>query len=155
MGGAVSRAPQESTGNSSVRGRHDTRATPGNKTRDSRPLRGTPSPKPLHQHPSQVPPAAQVKGRAHPQPSGHWEGQQEQHGTGRQSVSGGRRVTTSATGETTTKRKTDGEEARGGKRRREMDARAGKVTVDMEHGRGDLRGGGERGDHSHHWDQSK
>ena len=37
------------------------------------------------------------------------------------------------------KRKTDGEEARGGER----DARAGKVVVDTELGRGDI-GGGER-----------
>ena len=79
-------------------------------------MRRAPSPKPLHQHPSQVLPAAQVKGRARAQPSGHWDGQQEQHGTGRQSVSGGRRVITGATGEATTKRKTDGEEARGGER---------------------------------------
>ena len=48
--------------------------------------------------------------------------------------SGGRRVTTGATGGTTNKRKTDGEEARGG----EKDARAGKVAVDMELGRGNL-----------------
>ena len=41
---------------------------------------------------------------------------------------------------------------RGGKRRRERDARAGKVTVDTEHGRGNLGGGGERGDQSHQWD---
>ena len=35
---------------------------------------GAPSPKPLHQHPSQVLPAAQVGGEARPQPSaGHWE----------------------------------------------------------------------------------
>ena len=47
--------------------------------------------------------------------------------------------------------KTDGEEARGGER----DARAGKVNVEMELGRGNLGGGGERGDHSHQWDQSK
>ena len=46
---------------------------------------------------------------------------------------------------------TDREEARGGER----DARAGKVAVDMELGRGNLGGGGERGDHSHQWDQSK
>ena len=44
------------------RSRHATWATPGNKTRDSRPLRGAPSPSPLHPHPSQVPPAAQVGG---------------------------------------------------------------------------------------------
>ena len=55
-------------------------------------------------------------------------------------------MTTSATGGTTTKRNTDGEEARGGER----DARAGKVSVDMELGRGNLRGG-ERGDHNHQW----
>ena len=53
---------------------------------------------------------------------------------------GGRRVTTGATGGKTTKRKTDGEEARGGDR----DARAGKVAVDMELGRGNP-GGRERG----------
>ena len=49
-------------------------------------------------------------------------------------------MTTGATGGKTHKRKTDGEEARGGER----DARAGKVTGDMELGRGNL-GGGERG----------
>ena len=50
-------------------------------------------------------------------------------------------MTTGATGGKTTKRKTDGEEARGGER----DSRAGKVAVDMELGRGNLGGGGERG----------
>ena len=50
-------------------------------------------------------------------------------------------MTTGATGGTTTKRKTDGEEARGGERG--MHARA-KWDVDMELGQGDL-GGGERG----------
>ena len=90
--------------------------TPGNKTRDSRQCGGRRLLKPLHQHPSQVLSAAQVKGRARAQPSGHCDRQQEQHGTGRQSVSGGRRVTTSATGEATNNRKTDGEEARGGER---------------------------------------
>ena len=49
-------------------------------------------------------------------------------------------MTTGAPGGKTNKRKTDGEEARGGER----DARAGKVAVDMELGRGNLRGG-ERG----------
>ena len=49
-------------------------------------------------------------------------------------------MTTVATGETTTKRKTDGEKARGGERG--MHARA-KWDVDMELRRGDL-GGGER-----------
>ena len=55
--------------------------------RDSRPLRGAPSPKPLHQHPSQVLPAAQVGGE-HTQNHQRdtWKGQQEQLGTGRQSV---------------------------------------------------------------------
>ena len=52
---------------------------------------------------------------ARAQPSGHWDGQQEQHGTGRQ-FSGGRRVTTGATGEATNNSKTDREEARGGER---------------------------------------
>ena len=52
---------------------------------------------PLHPHPSQVPPAAQVGG-ASPQTLGHWKGHQGQHGTGRQSRAGGRRVTTGATG---------------------------------------------------------
>ena len=33
----------------------------------------------------------------------------------------------------------------GGKRRRERDARAGKVTDDTEHGRGNLWGGGREG----------
>ena len=55
--------------------------------------------------------------------------------------SGGRRATTGATEGKTTKRKTDGEEARGGER----DARAGKVVVDMELGRGNLGGGREGG----------
>ena len=50
-------------------------------------------------------------------------------------------------GGATTKRKTEKEEARGGERY----ARAGKVAVDMELGRGDLGGGREGGDHSHHW----
>ena len=54
--------------------------------------------------------------------------------------SGGRRVTTGATGGKSNKRKTDGEEARGG----EIDARAGKVARDMELGLRNLRGG-ERG----------
>ena len=53
---------------------------------------------------------------------------------------------------TTTKRKTDGEEARGGERG--MHARE-KWDVDMELGRGNLGGGRERGDHSHKWDQRK
>ena len=39
-GGAVSWAPHESRGNLGVRGRHDTRATPGNETRDSRNFAG-------------------------------------------------------------------------------------------------------------------
>ena len=121
--------------------RHDTRETTGDEPRDSRSVRGAPSPagtarierdlgrqrparypgdawqrdetrdsrqcrgrrllKPLHQHPSQVLPAAQVKGRARAQTPVHWEGQQEQHGTGRHPVSDGRRVTTGATGEAT------------------------------------------------------
>ena len=50
-------------------------------------------------------------------------------------------MTTSATGGTTTKRNTDGEEARG----RERDASAGKVAVDMELGRGNLGRGREGG----------
>ena len=41
---------------------------------------------------------------------------------------------------------TGGEEARG----RERDARAGKVTEDMDIGRGISGGGREGGDHSHH-----
>ena len=61
-------------------------------------------------------------------------------------------MTTGATGETTTKRKTDGEEARGGEGGTHVRA---KWDVDMELGRGNLGGGGERGDHSHQWDQSK
>ena len=56
-------------------------------------------------------------------------------------------MATGATGGATNKRKTDREEARGGER----DARAGKVAEDMELGRGNLGGGGERGDHSHKW----
>ena len=91
-------------------------ATSGNEARDSRQCGGRGLLKPLHQHPSQVLPVAQVKGRARARPSGHWDGQQEQHGTSRQSVSGGRRVTTGATGEATNNSKTDGEEARGGER---------------------------------------
>ena len=54
-------------------------------------------------------------------------------------------MTTGSTGGKTNKRKTDGEEARGGERY----ARAGNVAVDMEIGRGNFRRG-ERGDHSHH-----
>ena len=54
---------------------------------------------------------------------------------------GGRRVTTGATGETENKRKTDGEEARGGER----DARVGKLSGDMEFGRGNLGEGREGG----------
>ena len=54
---------------------------------------------------------------------------------------GGRRVTTGATGETANKRKTDGEEARG----RERDARVVKLYGDMEFGRGNLGGGREGG----------
>ena len=50
-------------------------------------------------------------------------------------------MTTGAPGGKTTKRKTDGEEARGGER----DARAGKVSGDMEIGRGNIGGGGEGG----------
>ena len=50
-------------------------------------------------------------------------------------------MTTGATGGTTTKRNTDGEEARGGER----DARAGKVAEDMELGWGNIWGGIEGG----------
>ena len=54
-------------------------------------------------------------------------------------------MTTGATGGTANKRKTDGEEARGGER----DARAGKLSGDMELGRGNLGrgnlGGGREG----------
>ena len=50
-------------------------------------------------------------------------------------------MTTGATGGKTHKRKTGGEEARGGER----DARAGKVAEDMELGRGNLGGGGRGG----------
>ena len=64
--------------------------------------------------------------------------------------SGGRRVTTGATGEATYNRKNG---RRGSKRRRERDARAGKVVVDTEHEQGNLGGGGERGDQSHQWDK--
>ena len=53
----------------------------------------------------------------------------------------GWRVTTGATGETANKRKTDGEEARGGER----DTRVGNFSGDMEFGWGDLRGGREEG----------
>ena len=63
------------------------RMTTRQETRDSRPLQGAPSPKPLHQHPSQVPPATQVREEhAHNHHRDTWKGQQEQHGTGRQSV---------------------------------------------------------------------
>ena len=86
MAPAASQFRADGGWNSGVRGRHDTWATPGNKTRDSRPLRGAPSPNPLHLHPSQVPPAAQVEGEhAHNHHQDTWKGQQEQHGTGRQS----------------------------------------------------------------------
>ena len=121
-------------------GRHDTRTTPGNETRDSRPLQGAPSPKPLHQHPSQVPPAAQVGGGT-PTTIGTLERTTGAAWHRPPVSSGGRRVTTGATGGTTTKRKTDGEEARGGER----DARAGKVAKYMERGRGYLGGGREGG----------
>ena len=47
----------------------------------------------------------------------------------------------------TNKQKTDREEAQGGER----DARAGKVAVDMELGRGNLGGGREGGGHSPQW----
>ena len=50
-------------------------------------------------------------------------------------------MTTGATGGTTNKRKTDGEEARGGER----DALMGKVAVDMGLGRGNLGWGREVG----------
>ena len=51
-------------------------------------------------------------------------------------------MTTSSTGETANKRKTDGEEARGGER----DAHVGKLSGDMEFVRWDLgRWGGEGG----------
>ena len=53
----------------------------------------------------------------------------------------GRRVTTGATGETANKRKTDGEEARGGER----DAHMGKFSGDMEFGRGNIGEGREEG----------
>ena len=113
-GGAVSRWHRTNREGSRASEAGATRATPGNETRDSRKCGGRRLLKPLHQHLSQLLPAAQVKGGARAQPSGHWDGQQEQHGTGRQSVLGGRRVTTGATGEATNNRKTDGEEARGG-----------------------------------------
>ena len=106
---------------------------------DLKNIGGAPSPTPLHLHPSQVALAAQV-GEENSQTSGNWKGQQGQHGTGHQSVMGGRRVTTGATGGTTNKRKTDGEEARG----EERDGRAGKVAVYMELGWG-ISGGGVRG----------
>ena len=64
--------------------------------------------------------------------------------------SGGRRVTTGATGETTNNRKPDGEEARGGERG--MHARA-KWLKTWSKGEGILRGGVERGDQSHQWDK--
>ena len=51
-------------------------------------------------------------------------------------------MTTGATGGKTTKQNNG---QRGGKRRRERDARAGKVNVDMELGRGNLGGGGRGG----------
>ena len=52
-------------------------------------------------------------------------------------------MTTGATGGKTHKRKTDGEEARGGER----DARAGKLAEDVELGRGNLGRGREGGPH--------
>ena len=51
-------------------------------------------------------------------------------------------MTTGATGEATNNQNNG---RRGGKRRRERDALAGKVTVDTEHGRGNLGGGREGG----------
>ena len=119
----------------------DTRTVWRQRIEDIKNIGGAPSPTPLHPHPSQVPPAAQVGGE-NPQTSGHWKGHQGQHGTGSQSIAGGRRVTTGATGgDETINEKTDGEEARGGER----DARAGKVVVDMELRRGNLGGGREGG----------
>ena len=50
-------------------------------------------------------------------------------------------MTTGASGGTTNKRKTDGEEARGGER----DARAGKLFGYMDIGQGNLGGGREQG----------
>ena len=82
-------------------------------SRNSRPSWGAPSPKPLHLHPSQVPPATQVGGGTPTNirtlertPGAAWN---------RPPVSSGeRRVTTGATGGKTNKRKTDEEEERGG-----------------------------------------
>ena len=95
---------------------------------------------PLHLHPSQVPPAAQVGGDT-PTNIGTLERTPGAAWHRPPASSGGQRVTTGATGGKKNKRKTDGEETRGGER----DARAGKVAVDMELGRGNIGGGGEKG----------
>ena len=66
---------------------------------------------------------------------GHWEEHRGQHGTGPPDSSGGRQVITGAPGGGRhLNENTGGEEARGGER----DARASKVTEDMEIGRGNL-----------------
>ena len=146
--GAVSRGHRKNQeGNRAFRGRHATRAKPGDKTRprDSRPLRGAPSPKPLHQHPSQVPPAAQVRG-------GHAYNHRDTGKDNRSSMA----PAVSQFGRTAGKNRrswggrqlnktTDREEARGGER----DACAGKVVVDMELGRGNL-GKGDKGGYQRH-----
>ena len=99
---------------------------------------GTLSHKPLHLHPNQVPPAAQVGGGGESKTWGHWKEHRGQHVTGRQfrRTAGDNR---SSWGGTAHQRKTGGEEARGGER----DARAGRVAEDIELGRGNLGRGGE------------
>ena len=52
---------------------------------DLKNIGGASAPTPLHPQPSQVSPAAQV-GVANPLTSGHWQGHQGQHDTGRQSA---------------------------------------------------------------------
>ena len=131
-GGAVSWAPHESRGNSGVRGRRDTRATPGNETRDSRQCGGR----------RLLSPSTNTQAKycqPHRSRGEHAHNHRVTGADNRSSMapaasqfSGGRRVTTGATGEATNNRKNG---RRGGKRRRERDARAGKVFVDTEHGR--------------------
>ena len=113
---------------------------------DIKNIGGAPSPTPLHPHPSQVPPAAQVGG-ANPQTLGHWKGHQGQYGTRHQSSAGGRQVTTGATGgdETINEKRTE----RRQEEEREMHARAKRLKTWSSGG--GILGVGDRGDHRHHW----
>ena len=98
--------------------------TPVDASRNSRPSRGAPSPAPLHPHPIQVPPAAQVEEESKRRDAGTATGRHRVSHTGRQR-----------------KRQTDGEEERGVER----DTRVGKLVVDKE------LGGNLGGDQNHQW----